>query len=107
MEERAKGRNNFGRQIRFHQSLFHKLHPPIAATLIDCKWRMSHSQSRMTALLRIVIGAAKTLDQKITQAFFGAGEILIGIERAEKVIAGDALVEVGDEACEAFVADDR
>lgn len=50
--------------------------------------------------------AAEALDEEVTEALFGTGEVVGGIHRAEDVVGGDLFVEGCDEAGEAFFADD-
>ncbi len=59
----------------------------------------------MAALFYVRLRTAKTVDEKATETFFGAGEIAAAVHRAENIVLGDLLVECRDEPLESFVAD--
>src|SRR5258706_6213890 len=93
-----------GRKVRFAERLFHQLDPPIAGAFVNLKRRVAHAEARVAALLAVGRGPAEALDEEHAEAFFRAGEILLGVERAEDVVAGHAAIKRGDQATKTVVA---
>ena len=67
-------------------------------------WRIR--KRGVAALLRIVERPAETLIEKLAKTLLRAGEIFVGIERAEDVVPLHAAIEAGDEALETVFADE-
>jgi len=59
----------------------------------------------MAALFYVRLRATKTVDEKATETFFGAGQIAAAVHRAENVVLWNLLVECRDEPLESFIAD--
>jgi hypothetical protein len=93
------------REVGFGEGLFHELDPAVTGAFVYLKGCVAHAEAGVTALVAVGGGAAETLDEEEAEAFFGAGEVVLGVERAEDVVGADAAVEGGDQAVEAFVAD--
>ena len=93
------------RQFGFFKSTIHELHPSITRCLADGKRRMTHSQSRMAALLDVVLRSAETENQEVAEALFGSLHILFRIHGPENVIVRHLLVERGHESLKSLVSD--
>ena len=58
---------------------------------------MPHAQARMTALLRIPVRPAESLDEKIAQPLLGGIEIIRRIQRAEHIVSFHPPIEIADQ----------
>ena len=83
------------------------LYIALAAALIDGERGVTHAQARVAALFAIAHWPAEALDEEVSQALFGAMEVLLRVHREEDVVGGDATVERGDETREPFFSDQR
>ena len=61
----------------------------------------------MAALFYVRLRAAKAINEKATETFFGAGQIAAAVHRAENIVLWNLLVECRDEPLESLVADCR
>jgi hypothetical protein len=106
VEELAEMLVNDGVEFCFVEGFGHELHPAVAGVLVDFEGAVTHAEARVTALLDVGLRAAETADEEIAETLLSAGEILVGIHRAEEVVGFDATVEGADETAETFIADD-
>ena len=104
IKEGAKNGVRFGRKRDFIKRRGHELEPTISGRFADGKWRVTHAQAWMSPLFDILLRAAKTIDQEISQALFGAFPIAGGIEGTEDVVVRDLPVKRRNQALEAFCA---
>src|SRR5258706_3595867 len=93
-----------GRKVRFAERLFHQLDPPIAGAFVNLKRRVAHAEARVAALLAVGRGPAEALDEEHAEAFFRAGEILLGAERAEDAVRGPAAIKPANQPMESCLA---
>ena len=80
------------------------MHPSITRCLADGKRGVPHPQSRMAALLDILLRSAETEDQKIAEALFGSCHIVFRIHGPEDVIVRHLLVKRGHESLKSLVS---
>src|SRR5271168_1483590 len=106
LEERAEELLDFRRQSRVCKRFVHQLHPAIAGALVNPKWIMSRPQSRMSALFDISLRTSKSVDQEISKAVLGGGELTRRIHPPQNVVLRDLTIKCRDKAREAFFADD-
>jgi 16S rRNA (adenine1518-N6/adenine1519-N6)-dimethyltransferase len=74
------------RESGFVECLTHQLHPAIAGSAIDMKWRMPLPQTWMTALFDVALRSAESKDQKVAQPLFGAVQIIWRIHAAQNIV---------------------
>lgn len=84
--------------MRLLQRSFHQRHPTVPGLLIDGKRHVAHPQARMAALLDVARRSAEAADQKVAQPFFGAGQVVGRVHRAEHLVRRDLRVERADQA---------
>ena len=87
------------------QRIGHQLHPSIARCESDGERRVAHAKARMPSILDVARRPTKTKDQEVSKAPFRARQIVGRVQRAEDIITGDLLVELCNEASEAFFSD--
>src|SRR5262245_42685692 len=98
---------NFGRKGGLFHRSSHKHDPSIAGLLIDRKWAVPHTQSRMPRLLQIARGTAETHDQEIPQPLLGPSQIVRGIHRPKDIVLRHAGIKCAYQSRKTFFADCR
>ncbi len=85
----VEGGDGFWREVGFGHGLFHQFDPAVAGAFIDGEGGVAHAEAGVAALVAVGGGAAEALDQEEAEAFFGVGEIVLGIKGAEDVVGAE------------------
>ena len=82
----------------------HVQQPAVAHVGRDLEGHVPHPQARVTALLGVGRRAAPVLLEEHPEALLGRAEVVLGVEGAQRLVLGDAAVELAHELGEGLVA---
>ena len=105
-EEGAEDGFGLRGELGDHEGVLHDQEPAVAGGGGDGERGVAHAEGGVASLFDVARRTAEAADEKISEANFGAGEVVSGIHGAEEVVGGDLGVEGGDEAGEAVFADE-
>ena len=72
----------------------HVGHPSVSGCLVDFERHMSHTESRMAALLAVRLRAAEILREEEVEAPFRSGQIFFGVHRSEQGVLLHPLIKL-------------